>query len=200
MNTKKKLVFGVGVNDWKGSTIVNGKIIKEYTLWYNMLRRCFCKNFKNRVKTYSNVSCCESWLNLNNFIADISTIKNYDKCINDDWQLDKDILIKGNKIYSKDNCCFVPREINSLLISCTTKRGDYPIGVNFDPSSGMYKSQIRLNGKKKSLGYFKSCNDAFIAYKTYKEDYIRQIANKYKNLLAENVYNSLISWEVKIDD
>ena len=165
-----------------------------------MLRRCFCKNFKNRVKTYSNVSCCESWLHLNNFIADISTIKNYDKCINDDWQLDKDILIKGNKIYSKENCCFVPKKINSLLISCTAKRGDYPIGVNFDPSSGMYKAQIRLNGKKKSIGYFKSYNDAFVAYKTYKEDYIKQIANEYKNLLAENVYNSLISWEVEIDD
>lgn len=31
------------------------------------------------------------------------------------WQLDKDILVSGNMVYSPDTCCFVPNRINSVF-------------------------------------------------------------------------------------
>ena len=63
------------------------------------------------------------------------------------WQLDKDILIKGNKIYSPDTCCFVPSEINNLFVGCNKSRGSLPIGVTFNKRLKRYVAQISKNKK-----------------------------------------------------
>ena len=45
------------------------------------------------------------------------------------FQLDKDLLVKGNKVYNESTCVFLPKEINSVLTKSTASRGDYLIGV-----------------------------------------------------------------------
>jgi hypothetical protein len=51
------------------------------------------------------------------------------------WQLDKDILVKNNKVYSPSTCVFVPKSLNCLLEKRANHRGAYPIGVTLSGNS-----------------------------------------------------------------
>jgi len=197
MSKKRSLVFGVGVNDWVGNISVGGKVIREYQLWKSMLQRCFSGEFKQRQPTYNDVTCSKDWLSMTNFIEDVSQMKGFGLS---GWALDKDILQKGNKLYSKDTCCFVPAEVNQLLVKRDNSRGEYPVGVCFHKTRGKFKAQLTVNGKQKTLGYFTTPEEAFQVYKLAKEAYIKVVAHKWKHLLDERVYLALMAYEVSIND
>ena len=197
MSGKRSLVYGVGVNDWVGSIWVDGKPIKQYKLWNGMLERCFSEKCKQKHPTYEGVTCSKEWISMTKFIEDVSKMKGFGL---EGWQLDKDILQKGNKLYSKDNCCFVPQEVNLLLTKRDNSRGEWPVGVNFDKASGKFKASLAVNGKRKNLGYFTAPEEAFQAYKLAKEAYIKVVAQKWQHLLDERVFQALMSYEVAIDD
>jgi len=197
MGRKRSLVYGVGVNDWVGNVKVGGKDIKEYQLWQNMIKRCFSEECKQSRPTYEGVTCSKEWLSMTNFIEDVSKMKG---CGFDGWELDKDIIQKGNKLYSKDTCCFVPAEVNLLLIKCDNSRGEYPVGVDFHKVSGKFRARLAINGKRKHLGYFNTPEEAFQAYKLAKEAHIKVVAQKWQHLLDERVFQALMTYEVNIDD
>jgi len=194
---KQRLVYGVGVNDWNCVVTASGKLIDEYCLWKHMLERCFSNNFKQKHPTYTNVICCNDWLCMTKFIEDVSKLKGYGL---KGWQLDKDILQKGNKLYSKDTCCFVPKEVNYLLTKSDKTRGEWPIGVSFFKITCKFQASFSINGKKRNLGYFNTPEEAFQAYKTAKEAHIKAVATKWKDQLDERVYQALINYTVSIDD
>jgi len=197
MGRKRSLVFGVGINDWAGKVNVDGKLILEYKLWTSMLKRCFDEKFKQKRPTYQGVTCSKEWLSMTKFIEDVSKMKG---CGFDGWELDKDIIQKGSKLYSKDTCCFVPAEVNLLLVKCDKARGEYPVGVCFHKTRGKFMARIRINGKLKHLGYFTSPIEAFFAYKAAKEAQIKAVAERWKHLLDERVYLALMTYEVAADD
>jgi len=197
MGGKRSLVHGVGINDWAGDVTLNGKNIREYELWIAMLKRCFSKNYKEQRPTYNGVTCCQEWLSMRSFIKDVSQMKGYGV---EGWQLDKDILVKGNKIYSKETCCFVPLEINSLLVNGRKLRGEWPIGVSFHKRDHRFRAQVATGKERKHLGYFNTAEEAFQAYKTAKEAHIKAVATKWKDQLDERVYQALINYTVSIDD
>jgi len=197
MGRKRGLVLGVGVNDWVGNISVGGKPIKEYYLWQSMLMRCFDQELKQKHPTYNDAACSKDWLSMTKFIEDVSQMKGFGI---EGWQLDKDILQKGNKLYSKDTCCFVPAEVNSLLVKRDKSRGEYPVGVSFDKESGKFVARIRINGKLKHLGYFTSPIEAFFAYKAAKEAQIKAVAERWKHLLDERVFQALLKYTVDIGD
>ena len=197
MSRKRSLVFGVGINDWVGNISVGGKMIMEYRLWNGILQRCFSDEYKQKCPTYEGVTCSKEWLLMTPFIEDVSKMKGYDL---EGWDLDKDILVKGNKLYSKDTCCFVPHEINMLLTKSDNARGEWPVGVYFHKASGKFKAQLTINGKQKHLGYFTTADEAFQAYKLAKEAHIKVVAEKWKHQLDERVFQALMAYEVKIDD
>jgi len=197
MGGKRSLVCGVGINDWTGNISVDGKPIKEYNLWIAMLQRCFDEKFKQSRPTYEGVTCSKEWLSMTTFIEDVSQMRGYALS---GWALDKDILQKGNKLYSKDTCCFVPAEVNSLLVKSDKSRGEYPVGVNFDKRDIKFRAQLAINGKQKHLGLFNTAEEAFFAYKAAKEAQIKVVAEKWKHLLDERVYQALINYTVAIDD
>jgi len=197
MGGKRSLVHGVGINDWAGDVTLNGKNIREYELWIAMLKRCFSKNYKEQRPTYNGVTCCQEWLSMRSFIKDVSQMKGYGV---EGWQLDKDILVKGNKIYSKETCCFVPLEINSLLVNGRKLRGEWPIGVSFHKRDHRFRAQVATGKERKHLGYFNTPEEAFQAYKTAKEAHIKAVATKWKDQLDERVYQALINYTVSIDD
>lgn len=207
MGTRKP-VCGVGINDWVGSTYVKGKAIAEYNLWTNVLKRCYSENLLEKRPTYRDVTMDNDWLYMTRFIDDVSKIPNYDKWKTDGWNLDKDILVKGNRHYSKDTCCFVPPHINNIFIKSNKIRGNLPIGVqhvNYPSKSssktcGYYRVQLRIDGKVKNAGHFKTVEEAFNQYKTLKEAEIKRVATLWKDVIAENVYNAMMNYKVEITD
>ena len=120
---------------------------------------------------------------------------------NEGWQLDKDLLIKGNKVYSEDSCVFVPKDINLLLTKRTASRGKHPIGVSWYSKSKTFIAQVNKNkGKPENLGYFKTEIEAFKAYKIAKESFIKELANKWKSQIDERAYEALMNYTVDITD
>lgn len=196
-NPYHKSVYNVGyfgVGDHRGRD--GGKQNKKYNYWFNMIKRCYSEKRLLKNDTYKDVIVCEEWHNFQNFAQWFE--ENYNPEIMEGWQLDKDILFKDNKIYSSETCCFVPQEINSLFIKKDKNRGNYPIGVY--KNRLRYIAQVAVNKKQKFLGYFNTPEEAFQAYKTAKEAYIKELANKWKDKIDLKVYQALINYQVEITD
>lgn len=195
-------VAGVGYNTSDMPTKINGKHTPEYVMWREMLRRCYSAEFKGRFPCYDDCEVSEDWHDFKNFYSDLIEMTGYENIgLGRSYNLDKDLLIKGNKIYSKHTCSIVPQEINKLISMRVSKRGKYPIGVHFSPSKGKFVAQVSLDGKKsKHLGYFNNEHSAFLAYKEAKEARIKELAVKYKQHLSERAYLALINYEVDKDD
>ena len=116
------------------------------------------------------------------------------------WVLDKDILVKGNKVYSPQTCCFVPQEINVLLTNCRKRRGECPIGVSFIKAKQKFSVSLAYDGKNKTIGHFDNPLEAFNAYKKAKELRIKELADKWKEQLEPRVYEALYNYKVEITD
>ena len=189
-----KLVYGYGVNDSDRAYRKSEEHKVFYASWVRMLERCFSEVRKNRGDAYKEVSCCNEWLVFSKFANDLSKIENHEKLF-DGWHLDKDILVHGNKIYSKETVCIVPKEINNLLVAKHFKNTGLPQGVTL--KEGAYVAQINMFGKHKHIGRFRSPKSAFLAYKKAKEEYIKVVANKWKDSISSAVYEALMNWEIK---
>ena len=195
---RPKLVYGVGVNDYKGNTKYNHVHIPSYHTWGQMLKRCYSKEFLDRQPTYRECSVCEEWWSFSNFK------KWFDENYIEGYSLDKDILFKHNKLYSPKTCCFVPNEINVLLCKSDKKRGEMPIGVHERKlvNGSSYMAYLNKNGSRVNLGKFYSVEDAFKAYKQAKEAHIKDMATQYYNdgKITRRVYDALMKYEVEITD
>lgn len=113
------------------------------------------------------------------------------------WHLDKDIRIKGNKIYSPDTCLFVPARINTLFLSCTRARGKYPIGISMN--RGKFVAKI-CKGDNKVSKSFREVGEAFQFYKLHKEAYIKEVADEWQPLIEEEAYIAMYNWKIEITD
>lgn len=190
-----KTVYGVGFlgEEKRSRTPLE---IKCFKVWAGMIERGYSEKWKSRYPTYKEVYVCDEWHNFQNFYKWF--MENYKESFMGGWQFDKDILIKGNKIYSPSTCCFVPAEINILFTKRAKLRGDNPIGVEF--KKGKYISSIRKLGKLHLLGTFYTKEEAFEAYKKEKEAHIKYMADTYSNKLNEKVYKALYNYKVEITD
>ena len=177
----------------------------EYNKWQNMLQRCFDNKFKEKHPTYEDATCCERWLCFANFLEDFEILKQeYNWSKDEKLQLDKDILHKGNKLYSLENCILVPQWINKLFIKRDNDRGEYPIGVSYDKQNKKYQTHCRINGENKKLGRYNTPEQASNAYRIAKEQEIKRIANNCvsKGFITQGsrLYNAMISYQIEIDD
>lgn len=95
------------------------------------------------------------------------------------FEIDKDIICLGNKVYSPEYCCFVPRRINSLFTSCRAARGDLPLGVSFMAKRGKYRAYCNSDGRLKHLGHFDGPGEAHRAWQAEKVLVIQQAKSSY---------------------
>ena len=191
-------VYGVGIVGTKYQSTINGVQTKEYELWKSMLRRCYSDNFKKKHPTYEGCEVSDKFKSYEYFYEWCHEQIGFD---NEDWHLDKDLLVKGNKVYSEYTCVFLPKEINSLLTKSDNIRGKHLIGVNWHKTNKAFVAQVRKNkGKQEHLGYFNTELEAFNAYKIAKESFIKEQANKWKGKIDIRAYNALMNYTVEITD
>lgn len=195
--------FGMGyLGEGKYKTRENGKKTDEYIIWCGILRRCYDPKFHKKEPTYKGCKVEDYLLNFQHMCEWID--KNYYEIPGEKMELDKDILCKGNKIYSRETCIFVPKRINSLFVKRDNARGDTSIGVD-QLSSGNY--EVRCNdgyGKRIYLGTYSTEEEAFQIYKKYKEKVIKETIDSYEGKIPEPFYSRLrkamYNYEVEIDD
>ena len=191
-------VRGVGVIGDKYPITINSVQTKEYVLWKHMLQRCYSDDFKKERPTYEGCQVSENFKSYEYF---------YEWCHeqvgfgNEGFHLDKDLLVKGNKVYSENTCVFIPQEVNTLLVKSTALRGKHLIGVSWNKKDKAFVAKARKNkGKSEHLGIFKTEIEAFNAYKQAKEAFVKEQADKWKGKIDERAYNALMNYEVEITD
>ena len=168
-----KLVHGVGINDadyvvqkW-GTIYENGKRKRQlvwycpyYRAWESMLQRCYYSRLQERFPTYKGCSVSQEWLTF-------SVFKCWMECQDfEGKQLDKDLLLSGNKVYSEETCVFVTRAVNMFTIDRGNDRGEWLIGVHWDKGANKFKSRCRnpFTKKQEHLGYFMCDKEAHQAW------------------------------------
>ena len=191
-------VYGIGIVGTKYPISVNSVQTKEYELWTHMLQRCYSDTYKKKRPTYEGCEVSDNFKSYEYF---------YEWCHkqigfnNKGWHLDKDLLVKGNKVYNENVCVFLPQEINSLLVKCTVSRGDHLIGVYWNKTNKAFRAMVSKNkGKQEHLGYFNTELEAFNAYKQAKEAFVKEQANKWKSQIDERAYKALLNYQVEITD
>ena len=202
---KDKLVpslYGVGIF---GDEVVRvgGKLIKEYMLWSSMLQRCYSTIYQQKRPTYKGCGVSNSFRTYSYFKDWCGKQVGFNQLDDEGkyFALDKDILIKGNKVYSEDTCCFVPQEVNSLLVNRKGGRGNTLIGVSYHKRSKKFVVKLSTGkGVQSNLGSFDTEVEAFKVYKQAKEKHIKEVANKWKGQIDGRVYEALIKYEVEIND
>ena len=170
---KANLIFGYGINDYTGSVFINKKNIKSYTTWRDMLKRCYSEEYHSKHQSYIGCYVCEEWKYYTNFK------KWYDNNYPHDlastgiiFNLDKDLLVDGNKKYGPDTCVFLPQKINRFLSTKYKNNSSGMVGVVFHKATNKFLAQANsfVTGKQIHLGLFTNKETAKESY-----DYFRSI-------------------------
>lgn len=194
-------VYGVGfigVGKYKARSEKGLPNSPCYDSWRGMLRRCYSKDKSFKNPTYSGCTVTENWHNYQNFAEWY-----YNNLISEDCtMIDKDILNKGNKVYSPDNCCLVSVQVNSLITGATlVNRGKYPLGVFLRKRTGNFVAQVtRGAGQQEFLGEYSTPEEAFQVYKIAKEAWMREVAGEFKDRISKKCFDALHNWKILITD
>jgi len=181
-------ICGIGYNGvGKYVSTINGNRFSVYTVWSHMILRCYDEKIRHKFPTYENVTVCEEWHNFQNYA------KWYYENYKEGFDVDKDLLFKGNRVYSPKTCAFIPKEINQILIKSNYKRKEsLPLGV----TKHCKKFRIRYCDTRKMSNVIDTAEEAFNIYKLSKESYIKSLAEKWKIFITEECYKALINYTV----
>lgn len=161
-------------------------------IWKSMITRCYSAYYQEGKPTYIGCKVDDEWFNFQNFASWCESREDYKK----GFHLDKDLLVLGNKEYSKTNCCFLPSEINSAITTNKPKRNSpLPLGVVVT-NSGRYRGQCCVNGVQEFSDATTNQEDAFLWYKSKKEGFVKELADKWKHMIDVRAYEALYKFEV----
>ena len=187
----KPTVQGVGylgIGKFKSSDNITFKQTVEYRTWLDMLKRCYNTEYQESKQTYKGCTVCDEWHNFQKFAEWYTSQKHYGK----GYQLDKDWLVEGNKIYSPSTCVLAPKTINSLIVDNAAKRGKYPMGVVYNKKNRNFNAQININ-KTVKLGVFQTAEEASKAYQKAKKNRIKEVALEWQDLIDERLFNAMMN-------
>lgn len=176
--------------------------IDAYGMWARMMERCYNTRIdRRRDINYADCFVAYDWHNFQNFLSwyddNLSMYK-----ANEPMTLDKDLLYKGNRIYSQHTCLLIPERINIFLTTSKFARGEYPIGVFFESDCGKFKAQCcdPFERYGRNIGRFTNSEDAFYRYKEVKEKYAKDLANYYDGKIDQRAIDALRRFSVDITD
>lgn len=165
---------------------------KLHEIYNNMHTRCTNSKYHKTSPQYKDCKICPEWQEDKNTFYEWVR-QNYYTIPGEQIDLDKDILAKGNKIYSPDTCIFAPHSINLLFESLTRK----PI---YKRKSKTYKMDINIDNQNITLGYFDTEEKAKKEYIKHKMSQILTKADYYKNMIPDKLYKAMTTWEIILDD
>ena len=183
--------YGVG---YIGVGNYSAKNKEAYGRWTSILGRAYCEKYKIRFPAYKDVTVCEEWHNFQNFAEWYES----QEFKGEGYELDKDILIKGNRVYCPTACRLVPSAVNKVLRNNSERRGALPIGMQ--EKCGRFYVKLSKFGEQVTVGSYESKEDAFSAYKSAREQYVKECAERYRQVMSSDVYESLCTYSVEIDD
>lgn len=194
---KSKLAFGVGLYDkGKHKAWEDGKPGKAYIAWKGIIQRCYDPNVQAKYPTYIGCTVCPEWLEFQVF-ADWYEA-NYPND-GEHYQLDKDLKVVGNKIYSPSACLFVSGVVNNFTIDRGAMRGEYLIGAASHKASGKLQAGCRnpFTGKGEHLGLFTDELEAHLAWRKRKSELTYELAMAQDN---PEVRDALLRWKLALDN
>lgn len=193
----KGLVCGIGIYEPRVLCMTETiQTRKAHRMWNSMLQRASAKYVEQR-PSYAGTSIDPAFVRFYDFYMWAVDQIGWDA---DDAQLDKDLLVKGNRVYGPDTCVFLPLRVNSLLIAHASRRGELPVGVTAGRTPGTYEARVRDRGTKIGMGTHRTPEAAFAAYKAGKEALVRVVAEEYRNLIDPRAYAALLAYQVEITD
>ena len=160
-------IYEIGINDYNEKVKIGGIMLKSYTTWIDMIKRCYSKKFQEKRPTYIGCKVCDEWLHFSKFKKWFD--ENYPYHLEEQGtrlQLDKDLMSTDEKIYSPDTCVFLPNKVNKFISNRKNTNKIGVTGVCWNKRNNAWTSQITdyTTGKAKHLGYFKNIEDAKNAY------------------------------------
>lgn len=190
----KRTTCGIGYNTGgKYKVKEYGRHTVAYRTWRNMFQRCYEPKYHEDYPTYIFCEVDESFHNYQDFAQWFYAHK-YSGL---GYELDKDLLVVGNKIYSPDTCCFVPNSLNVLLNNNKAMRGELPQGIHFQKNNKNYVARLSIGNKRKHLGVFDTPEEAFAVYKKAKEDNVKRMADLWFGNIEPRVYSALMDWKLE---
>jgi len=109
-NPSHKSVYGVGYFGYgEHRAKIGNRDTKVYKVWHGMFQRCYSDGYKNT--SYDGCIVCPEWHNFQTF-----AVWFHDNYIAG-FELDKDSIVVGNKIYSPTTCKFLSKMDNAALQS-----------------------------------------------------------------------------------
>lgn len=184
------MVHGIGINDVAGSTGT-----RSYGVWAGMLARCYSLSYQVKKPSYIGCSVDVKFLRYSCF----DKWANMQVGFHQRFQLDKDLLVKRNKIYCPETCVFLPLEVNMALVTQKRSRGELPIGVRRDKGGG-YAAQVYCSGVNTYSRLVGSREEAFELYREMKCKELQRLAEKFKRELDRRAYIALVNYKVEVDD
>lgn len=156
---------------------------KSYSVWHSMMRRCYSPQLDCHKINYADVEVSPEWFNYQVF-ADWyeEKIKIY-KGSDIQTELDKDLLVPGNRIYSASTCCIVPAEVNKIIKKFIKTNENTPLGVRKNGNG--YAARMSVNGRFKCFGTYSTVAEAQHAYWRNKFRVIQETAIRYWHYLPE---------------
>jgi hypothetical protein len=199
-NVYDKTIYGIGyLGEGKYKTSINGKQTPHYNSWKGLMERCYSERSLEKNISYVGCSVAEEWHNFQNYAKWFD--ENYYEVEGQRMELDKDILVKGNKVYSPNTCVFVPKRINLLFIKKDKTKDNLPIGVVWYERYKKYQVSCNDgNGKLVYLGRYTDIEESFEKYKTFKEHVIKKVAEEYKSKIPNKLYTAMINYHIEIED
>ena len=185
-------LHGIGyIGEGKFKAKISKRNIPEYDCWKSIIERCYWADKQIKNKAYYMISeICEEWKNYQNF-AEWYHENKYD--VEGRLHIDKDILYPGNKVYSPYHCLLVPQRINMLFVNKQNKRG-LPNGIKKDGN----KYYAKYNSTE--LGSADTVEKAYELYAKRKKEEIIKIAEEYKKIIPNKVYEALLNYEVRMEN
>lgn len=187
MGRPRKLIYGIGINDADYAVVTymsyyneTGKRVRKakwvcpfYIRWINMLTRCYSTKRIKRTPTYIACEVCEEWKTFSSFKTWMES---------EDWegkQLDKDLKVIGNKVYSPDTCLFIDQKVNTFVLEANKSRGEYPIGVCYHKLAKKYHARCNnpISRKQEHLGLFDTPEEAHEAWKKRKRELCLEVTD-----------------------